>query len=88
MMTKKQYIVLTVISVMLVILMVANLVLLHRAQATGNRILEAQAFINKNRPVDGALQQLAMRTVQASEKEPKMRELMAKYGIQTKAKTP
>jgi hypothetical protein len=88
MMTKKQYAVLMVTSVMLVILMFANLALAHRAQATNNQILEAQVFINKNRPVDGALQQLAIRTAQAAEKEPKMKDLLAKYGIQAKAKTP
>ena len=88
MMTKKQYIVLMVTSVMLAILMVVNLALAHRAQGINNRILEAQAFINKNRPVDGALQQLAARTAQAAEKEPKMKDLLTKYGIQTKTKTP
>ena len=85
-MTKKQYGILMVTSIVLAVLMVGNLALAQRAQGISNKILEAQAYINKNRPVDGVLQQLVVRTAQASERDAKLKELLAKYGIQTKLK--
>ena len=80
-MTRTQYITLIVTSITLVVVTVLNLYLQHGIQRANNIAMQQQAYINNSRQVDGTLQQLVIRIAQGSDRDPRLRDILAKRGL-------
>ena len=70
-----------VTSVTLVVVTVANLFVQRSIQQANNVAMQQQAYINNTRQADSTLQQLVIRIAQGSDRDPRLRDILAKRGL-------
>jgi len=80
-MTRLQFIILSVVSGLLVILLGGNFLLLRMTQNAERDFGMARSEILQARQNQAIFQRLVAATAQASEKDPALRELLKKYGL-------
>ncbi len=80
-MTRTQFLILIVTSITLVVVTVANLLVQRSIQQANNLAMQQQAYINNTRQADSTLQQLVIRIAQASDRDPRLRDILAKRGL-------
>jgi len=80
-MTKTQYLILVATSVTLVVLGIINFVLQVKTQQENNLALQYQSYINNAHQGDSTLQQLVVRIAQGSDKDARLRDILAKHGL-------
>ncbi len=81
MMSRWQFYVLNVTSFVLVVLIGLQLLLERNIRLLNERAIQIQATIAKGRQTEPVLKNISMRIAQASENEPRLRELLVKYGM-------
>ncbi len=80
-MTKTKYTILMATSITLVVLTVINFLIQIQTQRLNNLAMQQQAYINSARQADGTLQQLVIRVAAGSDKDARLRDLLAKHGL-------
>lgn len=80
-MCKLSFWVLNLTSLVLVILFGLQFWLGRKVQVLNNQIVQAQTVVNNAQQIEPILRKLSMRIAQASEKEPRLRDLLVKHGM-------
>ncbi len=80
-MSKNQYIILMVTSVGLGHADHYQSVVQHQSQVANSVAMQQQAYINNAKQVDGTLQQLVIRIAQGSDKDSRLRDILANHGL-------
>ena len=80
-MCKLKFWVLNLTSLILVVLFGLQFWLGRKVQALNNQMVQSQAVVNNAQQIEPILRKLSMRIAQGSEREPRMRDLLVKYGM-------
>jgi hypothetical protein len=86
-MTKRQFLILLITSLTLVVLTGINFYLQVQTQRLNYTAQQLQNIIIQARQTDGPLQNLATRIANDSEKEPRLKEILAKRGVKATLNT-
>ena len=80
-MSRWQFHILNLTSLALVILFGVQFWLGRKVQTMNNQIMQAQAVVNEAQQLEPILRKMSMRIAQASDREPRLRDLLVKYGM-------
>lgn len=80
-MTKGQFVVLTITSVLLLLLFVSQIVLAEDNKKNNRALLQANTVIAASQRMEPELKQLALRIATAAEKEKDLNDLLTKYNL-------
>lgn len=80
-MTRTQFIVLSLVSLTLVVLLLANVGAAYRGQTVAAESIEAQMQLNNSRRAEQILSQISMRIARDSDKDAALRDLLVKHQL-------
>ncbi len=80
-MNRLQFWILNIAGVVLVVLLLAHFALARWNGRLRNELARDQAFINNARQVEPVLDQMAKRIAKGSETDPRLRDILVKYGL-------
>ena len=81
-MTKPQFSVLLLVSIIVSGLMLGHLWLIASNNRIGNQLSSEQSFVGNAQQLEPVLDRLAKRIAMGSEKDPRLKNVLAKHGLQ------
>ena len=80
-MTRVQFWILNLTSVLLVLLLIGHLVMAHLNSQLGKGVAEKRVFINNARQIEPILDTLSKRIARGSDADPRLKSILIKFGL-------